>query len=534
MTSEIIPNPPTPAESNSVVLESLQIDGDFADNRVRDEHDRIDQNAPPASGTEPLSDTIIGLREWGTRRVFPLRAPHHSRTLATADTVALQLTRGNLIAVVDRLEIVHEGQSWRVKDRSGLANLKQDGRPTREVSLMPGTEVTIAGRTFIAESPRSIALRNFCSRLLGWTDDRIAAVDHALRAIRLASAGRAPLVLTGSGDLVPVAHAIHRHSLGDKAPFIVSDPRRKNTSATVRGPANCASSVEALGKAYGGTLCVRAHRLPHDFGEVLNAFREPENCTQLTICSRRAHLPNSAQIDIPSLDSRYSDLPRIVSEYIEDATHAVHAVDDCLGAQDIEWILDHAAIGAELTISGIEKAAVRAVALKISGDLTKAAKLLGMARVSLERWIKRRNYGFTRILDVHDEETQVQIQHSRPTLIVVYNHALIDLGHALARATDAIADNNVDRFRISANDAVSAWIATDAACRSLSQELGEVPSVNAARFELRQRCDDLHELLATAETRFASAALQATINYMRESLSIECGERLDNAPQTRS
>jgi hypothetical protein len=323
--------------------------------------------------------------------VFSLRTPQHSRKTATADVTALQLARGDLAATTDGIEIIYEDQSWRIKDWNGLSNLKQDGRPTREVSLMPGTEVTIAGRTFIAESPRSIALRNFCSRLLGWDDDRIAVVDHALRAIRLASAGRAPLMLTGSGDLVPSAQAIHRYSLGDSAPFIVSDPRRRNTSATVRSPANYASGVEALQKARGGTLCVRALRLPRDFGEILNEFQKPECPTQLMICYRKTRLPNAARIDIPSLDSRRADLPRLVSEYIEDSTHALHAPDDCLDQHDIEWILDHAAFGGELTISGIEKAALRAVALKMTGDLTDAARLLGMARVSLERWIKRRN-----------------------------------------------------------------------------------------------------------------------------------------------
>ncbi|TMQ15812.1 MAG: hypothetical protein E6J90_14305 [Deltaproteobacteria bacterium] len=382
---------PTLAGSDSLSLVSPLIE-DAAPGAHRDGHEvYAEQDSLIAFESEPLSDKVIGLREWGAGRVFSLRSPRHSREAAAADAVALQLARGDLANATDRIEIVYESQSWRVKDWSRLSNLKQDGRPTREVSLMPGTEVTIAGRTFIAESPRSIALRNFCSRLLGWNDDRIAVVDHALRAIRLASAGRAPLMLTGSGDLVPTAHAIHRYSLGDRVPFVVADPRRRNTSATVRSPANCTSGVDALRKAHGGTLCVRARRLPRDFGEILAAFREPEYPTQLMICYQRTLLPNAAQIDIPSLDSRRSDLPRLVSEYIEDAAHALHAPDDCLDAQDISWILDHAAFGGELTLSGIEKAALRAVALKITGDLTGAAKLLGMARVSLERWIKRRN-----------------------------------------------------------------------------------------------------------------------------------------------
>lgn len=367
-------NAANPAGSDSLIVELASSDAV--------------QSPLRALKTEPLRDKVIGLREWGGRRVFSLRAPQHPQDTATADTAALQLSRGSVTTA--QIEILFENQSWRIRDWRGLWNLKQDGRPTREVSLLPGTEVTIAGRTFIAESPRSIALRNFCSRLLGWSDDRIAVVDHALRTIRQAAAGRAPLTLTGTGDLVPIAHAIHRYSLGDSAPFVVSDPRRKTTVATVRSPANCASSVEGLRKADGGTLCVRARRLPRDFGEVLMAFRQPEYSARLTICSLKTLLPNASQIDIPSLESRRAELPRIVSEYVEDAAHVLQAADDCLAPQDIAWILDHAAFGGEHTISGIEKAALRAVALKITKDLTGAAKLLGMARVSLERWIKRR------------------------------------------------------------------------------------------------------------------------------------------------
>lgn len=382
-----------PTKSDPLALEPSPTQSDLSGSiRFRGKYDDfVDQDTHSAIRAEQLSDVVIGLREWGAGRVFSLRAPQHPRETATEDVAALQLTRAELAATADRIEIVFESPSWRIKDWSGLANLKQDGRPTREVSLLPGTEVTIAGRTFVAESPRSIALRNFCSRLLGWSDDRIAVVDHALRAIHLASAGRAPLILTGSGDLVPVAHAIHRYSLGEGVPFVVSDPRRRDTPATVRSPANYASCVKALRKAYRGTLCVRARRLPRDFGDVLIAFRESENSAQLMICSRRTLLPNAAQIDIPSLESRRSDLPRVVSEYIEDATHALRAPDDCLNAQDIKWIVEHSAFGAELTLSDIEKAALRSVALKLTGDLTKAASLLGMARVSLERWIGRRS-----------------------------------------------------------------------------------------------------------------------------------------------
>jgi hypothetical protein len=78
-------------------------------------------------------------------------------------------------------------------------------------------------------------LRGYLGRLLGWTNTD--AIDHAFRAIDLAREHRAQLVLCGHGDLVPLAHGLHRRALGTETPFIVCDPRRGNTPASVRSPA---------------------------------------------------------------------------------------------------------------------------------------------------------------------------------------------------------------------------------------------------------------------------------------------------------
>jgi hypothetical protein len=274
--------------------------------------------------------------------------------------------------------------------------LKQDGRHTREATVMPGTEIGLAGLTLIAESARSTALRNFCARLLGWRDDRVAVVDHALRAIRLARSGRGALVLQGSGDLVLVARTVHRRILGDGAPFVVSDPRRRSMPSTVRGPANVALGVEAFRQASHGTLCVRAQRLPPDFDDVLGLLREPDCDMQLMVCAgaevsvRDAFAVGAAPIKIPTLQTRRTELCRIVCEYLADAIDALHAPAACVNAGTVQWIIARSSLSADLTIPDIEKATLRLVALRMTGDLTSAASVLGMARVSLERWLTRR------------------------------------------------------------------------------------------------------------------------------------------------
>jgi len=71
-------------------------------------------------------------------------------------------------------------------------------------------------------------LHGFVARLVGWT--RAKEIEQALVSIRLAVARSAHLVLRGAGDMVPIAYALHRRTLGTDKPFVVCDPRRGDTS----------------------------------------------------------------------------------------------------------------------------------------------------------------------------------------------------------------------------------------------------------------------------------------------------------------
>ena len=76
------------------------------------------------------------------------------------------------------------------------------------------------------------ALRAFLARILGY--EHTQAVEHALSSIDQGVTRRATLVLLGVTDMVPIARALHRRTLGADRPFIVSDPRRANVPATTR------------------------------------------------------------------------------------------------------------------------------------------------------------------------------------------------------------------------------------------------------------------------------------------------------------
>jgi hypothetical protein len=129
-----------------------------------------------------------------------------------------------------------------------------------------------------------LAIRSFLRRILGYSDASTIAVDRAERSLQLAANRDATLVLCGEGDLVPIAAALHRRTLGPEAPFIVCDPRRGNIAATARSPVNRATGIDAITAAAGGTICMRSERLPHDFASVVERVRDAMAHVRTVVC----------------------------------------------------------------------------------------------------------------------------------------------------------------------------------------------------------------------------------------------------------
>lgn len=232
-------------------------------------------------------------------------------------------------------------------------------------------------------------LRAFLARILGY--ERTDAIEHALRSIALYVMGRAALVLLGETDLVPIAVALHRLTVGADRPFVVCDPRRAGGRATVRSPPSCAAGVAAVEVARGGSLCLRHRRPPRDLSSMTALVRDPAAAVRIVICAEALHARDPflilpAPIVIPPLRARASEVPQIIDDYGADAIEALGANLAGFHEADRRWVLERAAG----SLSEIHTASMRLVALRASGTIEAAAARLGMSGAALRHWIGRR------------------------------------------------------------------------------------------------------------------------------------------------
>ena len=318
-------------------------------------------------GTQPseqLADDVCQLRAWGTNVVHSLQHPEGELVIGHARVV--RCDGKSMIETLDHAHVI-----------------RIDGVATFSAPLLAGVEVEINNLIFIAESSATIAQRRFLARLVGFGESNFATIDRALRTMRRATTRAQPIVLTGEGDLVPIARRLHVLMNKTVRPFVVVDPRRTTSGATVRTDQSTKTAHDAMRVAGpNGTICILMHRRPKDFAEVLN-----DRCTvpRIVVCAHSAD-PRMmvSPIAIPGLRSRTSDIDRVIAEYLADAADDLGTRRCVLDPRDDAWLRKHAGTFAE-----IETGTRRLVAIRSSVSISQAAGKLGMTYVSLADWSRR-------------------------------------------------------------------------------------------------------------------------------------------------
>ncbi len=344
-----------------------------------------------------ISDSVIRLRRWGTNERYDLPETGGDCLIGSSSTCTIRLEDTRVSAQHALLSRDPQTERWSLLDLRSKNGVRVDGVHHYAAALEPCMEIDVGRIKLMAESARSIELRCFLSRILGWGAKCHETVDQALREIRRAQSRRVPFVLQGEGWLYPVAQDLHFFLHGADAPFVVCEPDRGELPPNVRTPQNIPSWREALMAANGGTLCIPNEHPPAPLGKFLEEVRERcAPAVQVIVCAsprQELWLTGAEPIVIPDLDSRTkAERQHIVVEYAADAAKALRA-ERKLSAEDREWVLANAPQpGTALSLAAISKATLRLTAFRAEGqDLRATAERLGMKLISLRRWFARRS-----------------------------------------------------------------------------------------------------------------------------------------------
>jgi FHA domain len=355
----------------------------------------LDTSTDPRRFTWAIQDQVIRLRQWATAEFLELD-PDVARgsrgyKVGSVKECDFRLKDRTVSKEHARVTFEQEQEVWRLSDLGSKNGIRVDGVRVEAIQLEPGMEIGLGQTTLLVESMRSIGLRCFLARLLGWADNRQGTVDFALRDLRQAQILRHPIALRGEGNLVPVAYDLHRFLFRPEAPFVVCDPYRRTGEASARGLTNIEDGAAALEAAQGGTLCIRNDKPPEAFDEILRQAHHAEGleAVQILLCddgSRKARVDKMKGIEIPPLSSRpKAERRHVVMEYAAEAVQDLRAPRQ-LSGEDQVWVLEQCGT----SLAEISKGTRRLLALRLEGNLSGAARRIGIAMPALRRWFADR------------------------------------------------------------------------------------------------------------------------------------------------
>lgn len=335
----------------------------------------------PSAATSLVEETIVRLREWRTHNLKDIKG-REEYTIGAENTCWWTLADPTRQLSRLHAQLSFDGQRWILTDKSKngvhVGDIKYD-----QLVVRPGMAFRLGSLTIVAEGAREIELRTYLLRILGYT--QLQAVDASLQLLRAVLESRKPLTLCGQGNLVPVAHALHRRMFGKDRPFIVSTRGRQDTDETVRAAKNFQRGMEALAAVESGSLCIVDGKLPLDIDDVIAGIAEPAGRAHLFVCEKTARKKAEEVVAIPSMSTRPAELEDVVQEYGAEAMAAL-GMPGPMKPDDRTWVARNCAE----SVAEIEKGAFRIVALRKHRSKNGAANTLGMTHVALGKWLGKR------------------------------------------------------------------------------------------------------------------------------------------------
>jgi hypothetical protein len=312
--------------------------------------------------------------------------------MGTASTCAIRV-RDSLVSRV-HARLVWDGARWCISDCS-KNGLYLDDIYNDKAFLYPGVRIRIGRLTLVAESDRTIALREALARMMGWGPELMDAHDAALQRLRDAVVGKAVFMICGDGDLLGFAQELHELAMGGECPIVYCKPgggRSQPPSGFEPEPEEnpsiqrVASGREAISLAQGGTICIDNRRLPMDLDSILERTSPaPILVIVLARYTRKTEVFTRTPMVIPPLSARQHELDRLMVECEGIASLRLGCGLLTLTSAQRNWVRDHCETLAEFQLS-----VLRLIALRHAGSVPGAAELLRLSASGLRQWYAAR------------------------------------------------------------------------------------------------------------------------------------------------
>jgi hypothetical protein len=338
-----------------------------------------------------IADEIIAFRVWGGSETFYFPAGVGDEWLIGSSSkchLCLKDPGGGISR--EHATMLRIGGKWQINDKGSKNGLSVDGVRRVSTQIDPGSVVGLGNFQLVAVSTRLIALRGFLLRIMGWSVQSGTVIDETIQDIRIARTRRDPLVLRGPGNLVEIARQLSSMLLEKDAPFVLHDTRRNpDGDGDVRHMPNTRHLREAIDLARSGAVCIRSKQLPTDFvARVVELRMSPQAAPILIVCDEGtmdlSGVRTAPPISVPSCGDRSArEIDNLIAACRTDVALEL-GIDGVLSDEEYRWVVANAE-----TVVDIDKCVRRLLAFRKAGSTSGAARLLGMAAVSLRRWFKR-------------------------------------------------------------------------------------------------------------------------------------------------
>jgi FHA domain-containing protein len=340
-----------------------------------------------------LDDEVTRLRVWATDIVYPLSADDHRKIrIGLAPTCEIQVHDPSSLTSREHAYLERVNGRWEIADQS-KNGLYLDDQKCDRFALAPGREIGLSRYvTLIAESARTIALRDALARMIGWRACHAEAIDRTLRTLRMAATGRESLVLCGEPGLLPLAEELHRLTMTERRPFVFCDPRRRTPVEDTASFTRCVTDgLTAAAQAKNGTVCIDDRKRPSDLLAMLDELHRRGRTTQLMVLAKnpyKAEVYTKAPVVIPPLRTRRDEIETLVMEYELEAVRRLGI--DALELTPVQrsWIAERSSE----TLPDIQQATLRLIAIRHAGSIAGAADLLRISQQALSKWLDRRRF----------------------------------------------------------------------------------------------------------------------------------------------